>query len=153
MFPLSMWILSLFSIKSSWQKRDCKNSIESVDRLINFTLSSNSLFWAPSKNSSCFGTSSLSVLDKISVSSGIGDSFMFCLLDQDTHHHFYPLPGKSFESYSDKWISYLSRSCFSFFGTISIILFALSIRFVIGWSKSVFRASTLGVCGGKKVSS
>ena len=37
--------------------------------------------------------------------------------------------------------------------TISIILFALSIRFVIERSKSVFRASTVGVCGGKKVSS
>ena len=80
MFPLSMWILSLFSIKSSWQKLDCKNSknsIESVDRPINFTLSSNSLFWPPSKNSSYFGTSPLSILDKISVSSGIGNSFIF----------------------------------------------------------------------------
>ena len=76
MFPLSMWILSLFSIKSSWQKLDCKNSknsIESVDRRINFTLSSNSLFWPSSKNSSCFGTSPLSILDKVYVSSRIGN--------------------------------------------------------------------------------
>ena len=54
----------------------------------------------------------------------------------------------------DTWISYPSRSCFSFFGIISITLFALSVKFIIGQSKSVFKAWTVGLCEGlKKVSS
>ena len=64
----------------SWQKSDRKNSkisIESVNKPIILTLSSNYLFWPPSKNSSCFGTSPLSIFDKISVSSGMGNSFIF----------------------------------------------------------------------------
>ena len=53
MFTVSMWILSLFSTKTSWQKLDCKkskNSIESVDKPINLILSSNSLFRPPSQS-------------------------------------------------------------------------------------------------------
>ena len=65
----------------SWQESDCKNSrssIESVDKKpINFTLSSNSLFLSPSKKSSCLDTSPLSIFDKTSVSSGMGNSFIF----------------------------------------------------------------------------
>ena len=146
-----MWVLRFFSIKSSWQKLDCKNvkySTESADRPINFTLSSNSLFWPPSTNSSCFGTSPLSILEKIFVSSGIGYSFIFWSSSWPRYPQQLPssASGKSSESCYDKWISYLSRSCFSFFGTISIILVGLSIRFVIGRSKSVFRTLTIGLC-------
>ena len=131
----------------SWQKSDCKNLIQSVDKGINFTFSSNSLFWPPSKNWSCFGTSPL--IKFLLALEWVIHLFLDHLFDQDTHHHHHPLPlEKAF-----KWRSPLSRSCFSFFGTVSIILFALSIRFVIGRSKCVFRASTVGVCGGKKGSS
>ena len=80
MLAVSIWIFTLLSMKISWQKSDYKNSensIVSADKPINFTLSSNSLFLAPSKNSSCFGTSPLPSFDKISVISGMGNSFFF----------------------------------------------------------------------------
>ena len=57
--------------------------------------------------------------------------------------------GKHFESWIDKWRSNLSSSSFLFFGTISITLFALPIKFVIGRSKFVYKISGLGGgCGG-----
>ena len=77
---VSTWIFSLFSMNISWQKSDCQkseNSIEPVDKLINFILSLNSLLWSPLKNSSYFGISSFSIFDEISVSSGMGSTFIF----------------------------------------------------------------------------
>ena len=65
----------------------------SINQLIPYPLPSNSLFWPPTKNSSCFGTSPLPIFDKISVSSGMGNSFFFDrLLDQEIHHNYHPLP-------------------------------------------------------------
>ena len=120
----------------SLQKSDCKNSkssIESVDKSINFTLSCFALTFF--KKCRLFWYLSLYLTKFLLGLEWVIHLFFDHLLDQDTHHHCHPL------------------SCFSFFGTISIILFALSIRFVIGQPKSVFRASTVGICRGKNVSS
>ena len=80
MFQVLMWILTLLPIKIYWQKLDCKNSknsIKPVDKPIDFTFFSNSLFWPPSKNSSCLGTSPSFILVKTSVSSRMGNSASF----------------------------------------------------------------------------